>query len=76
LHSLTSLKGEKGDPGEQGPKGDTGAAGSQGEKGDKGDAGRGIDHMEIIDDELWVYYTGWHRTESGEYFYRRSSGRR
>lgn len=42
---LASLKGEQGEKGDKGDKGDTGAA------------GRGIDHMEIIDGELWVYYT-------------------
>ena len=31
--------------------------GEKGEKGDKGDTGRGIDHMDIVDGELWVYYT-------------------
>ena len=31
--------------------------GEKGEKGDKGDAGRGIDHMDIVNGELWVYYT-------------------
>ena len=31
--------------------------GEKGEKGDKGDTGRGIDHMDIVNGELWVYYT-------------------
>ena len=26
-------------------------------KGEKGDTGRGIDHMDIVNGELWVYYT-------------------
>lgn len=29
----------------------------KGEKGDKGDTGRGIDHMDIVNGELWVFYT-------------------
>ena len=59
----TGAQGPKGDTGAQGPQGEqgaTGAAGAQGEKGDKGDkgdTGRGIDYMEIIDGELWVFYT-------------------
>lgn len=31
--------------------------GEKGDKGDKDDTGRGIDHMNIVDGELWVYYT-------------------
>ena len=31
--------------------------GEKGDKGDKGDTGRGIDHMDIVNGELWVYYT-------------------
>ena len=56
-------QGIQGEQGIQGPQGATGATGAQGEKGEKGDkgdtgaAGRGIDHMEIIDGKLWVYYT-------------------
>ena len=59
----TGPQGEQGATGAQGPQGETGATGAQGpqgekgDKGDKGDAGRGIDHMEIVDGELWVYYT-------------------
>ena len=51
---LASLKGEKGDTGAQGPQGEKG---DKGDKGDTGEAGRGIDHMEIINGELWVFYT-------------------
>ena len=62
----TGAQGPQGIQGEQGPQGETGATGAQGpqgeqgekgEKGDTGAAGRGIDHMEIIDGELWVFYT-------------------
>lgn len=41
----TGLQGLKGEQGDKGDKGDTGAA------------GRGIEDMDIIDGNLWVYYT-------------------
>ena len=49
--------GPQGPQGEPGEKGEKGAKGDKGDKGDTGAAGRGIDHMEIIDGELWVTYT-------------------
>lgn len=53
IEALKGTPGKKGDDGKRGPKG---LKGDDGKDGEDGEDGRGIERLQIINDNLWVFY--------------------